>query len=933
MGLYSKTIDLQKLQAAWKRVKKNHPSAGVDQITCEQFDEGIMENLKELHFELREHRYAVLPVKVVTTYKGEKSRKIALYSMRDKVVQQSLAAELARIYDKLFSSKTYAYRSDKSALSAAAEIDSEIAGGKYSYILKVDISSFFDSIRWAKLKDILMERIKEEDVIELIRLNTCTGVLDEVTGELSEKQVGVHQGSAIAPILSNVYLMDFDQHMEETCDFYIRYSDDMIVLGKSADELGHVLEDIARQLNRQGLKINEKKTRIASLKDGIDFLGYHFDAHGKSTPAKAEDNLKDRLETMWITSTDLGVKQKIKKALEIIGGWKQYFRDNRKTDSIFEYTTFVYAMHTDQKYYETLVSIRPKLHNIYKDICGYLAEVWKTHSNPSLEVLEYEQFYQLNVPYREDLVSTELLDHYRKFFMHETPSEALELMQSYTDLGEYERAAFWSEKKERLEEISEEADVAMHVSYDGSQSPIFTRDTAMKIRSLFVGREDIYTKETIDADRRRKTVQQFLPLTDQLIEHHLKGIRTLGSYIQRSNSTVHFIVIDIDVSRRVLLQLVDNVEGGMKLYLGKALETAFQVKKNLRKMGLNSYVEYSGYRGYHVWILFSEWIPTRYANMLCEVLEGGMHADPDIGVEFFPNKTRVRNGKLGQSMKIPFGVHVKSGDRSYFIDDSLEVVAELDPFLDSLARYTSADLKRILAKTAGKKNVVEKKAVDQDLSVFGKQSANIKEVLEHCNLMRYLCQKSAKTGYLTHFERLSVLYVFGHLGDDGKEFVHKVMSFTLNYNYNTTEHFIRRCPEKPISCVKLRDQYKRVTAEIGCSCAFKSIKNCYPSPVVHAIAKSDDPDQGITLPTSRSFTKEKRDQVISEMNIHKRGEELARQLLALKKQQWALQKKINRMEMDLSIAFDAENIDSLEMEMGVLVRRKIEDRYEWAIEM
>lgn len=60
--------------------------------------------------------------------------------------------------------------------------------------------------------------------------------------------------------------------------------------------------------------------------------------------------------------------------------------------------------------------------------------------------------------------------------------------------------------------------------------------------------------------------------------------------------------------------------------------------------------------------------------------------------------------------------------------------------------------------------------------------------------------KAATTGYLSHFERLSVLYVFGHMGDEGKEFVHTVMGFTLNYQYSITQKFITKLPEKPVLC-------------------------------------------------------------------------------------------------------------------------------------
>lgn len=158
--------------------------------------------------------------------------------------------------------------------------------------------------------------------------------------------------------------------------------------------------------------------------------------------------------------------------------------------------------------------------------------------------------------------------------------------------------------------------------------------------------------------------------------------------------------------------------------------------------------------------------------------------------------------------------------------------------------------------------------MDADLSCFGAVPETVRIVLERCNLIRYLCQKAAATGYLSHFERLSVLYVFGHLGDDGKEFVHTVMGFTLNYQYNITQKFILKLPAKPVSCVKLREQYK-----------------------------------------------------------------LTRQIVELKKQRRGLDKVIGKVEEELEKIFDNAGIDCIETEMGMLVRRKKTDGYEWLIEL
>ena len=223
---------------------------------------------------------------------------------------------------------------------------------------------------------------------------------------------------------------------------------------------------------------------------------------------------------------------------------------------------------------------------------------------------------------------------------------------------------------------------------------------------------------------------------------------------------------------------------------------------------------------------------------------------------------------------------------------------------------------------------------EEDISIFGKTDEAINQVLSKCNLMRYLCQKAYKTGYLSHFERLSVLYVFGHMGDNGKEFVHTVMSYTLNYQYSITQKFISKIPAKPVSCIKLREQYKMITAEYGCNCNFRRTKNCYPSPVLHAIKNADSEQGEVTIPTSRTITKEKERVVYDEINIHKKANAIAAKILEYKKQKRGIDKNIERLEDDLQNIFENAGIDCLEIEIGMLVRRKKENgEYEWIIEI
>ena len=198
--------------------------------------------------------------------------------------------------------------------------------------------------------------------------------------------------------------------------------------------------------------------------------------------------------------------------------------------------------------------------------------------------------------------------------------------------------------------------------------------------------------------------------------------------------------------------------------------------------------------------------------------------------------------------------------------------------------------------------------------------------------MRYLVSKAVTTGYLTHQERMSILYVFGHLGEPGKEFVHTVMNKTVNYQYIITQKFINKLLSKPISCIKLREQYKSITAEYGCNCVFKRTNGCYPSPVIHALNSTDD-NIGVTLPASRTISREKQQGIYHEMNMHIRVQELAGKILELKKQKRGIEKNVEKTEKELCSIFDSVETDCMEVDMGLLVRRKQEKGYEWLIEI
>lgn len=557
---------------------------------------------------------------------------------------------------------------------------------------------------------------------------------------------------------------------------------------------------------------------------------------------------------MWLTSGEK-IDKKLKKGQEILGGWEQYYRDEREIGSIIEFVVAISMLKgKSDDFRKKIEQSRNKFSNIYKDILEYLVLYWDTRLMPENILYEYEDYLEITADnkiksYENKALLKELIQLYSKFLINPTEDLYSEIMQLYTDLGEYEKASMVSDMKNsfmsnKVNRNKIKFDENKHNSeYKWNES-----DISLFI-NFFIGREDTYAIDNIFENSRNTVEQVMEPVNAEVIKRHFMGEITAATYVQRSNSTSKYMVMDIDISKKVLILHPYGSEE-FKSYKEKALDIVKNMESEIEKLGLKCYIEDTGHRGYHMWLFFGEWIPVRYIHMLADYIQKNIFPD------------------------------------------------------------------------------------EEDISIFGKTDEAINQVLSKCNLMRYLCQKAYKTGYLSHFERLSVLYVFGHMGDNGKEFVHTVMSYTLNYQYSITQKFISKIPAKPVSCIKLREQYKMITAEYGCNCNFRRTKNCYPSPVLHAIKNADSEQGEVTIPTSRTITKEKERVVYDEINIHKKANAIAAKILEYKKQKRGIDKNIERLEDDLQNIFENAGIDCLEIEIGMLVRRKKENgEYEWIIEI
>ena len=204
--LYDKIFMHYVMLEAWKRVKANGGSAGVDGVTIEEVEtNGVEEFLKILSEELRQQTYEPSAVKRVWIPKANGGqRPLGIPTLKDRVAQMACQLVIEPIFEADFEEHSYGFRPKRSAHDAIAKIKEHLKGGK-TEVYDADLSKYFDTIPHDKLIVALNERIKDQRVLKLINKWLKAPVYDDgqYTGGKKNK-VGTPQGGVISPLLSNL---------------------------------------------------------------------------------------------------------------------------------------------------------------------------------------------------------------------------------------------------------------------------------------------------------------------------------------------------------------------------------------------------------------------------------------------------------------------------------------------------------------------------------------------------------------------------------------------------------------------------------------------------------------------------------------------------------------------------------------------------------
>jgi RNA-directed DNA polymerase len=348
-------VTLEMFQIAFKSVKANRGSAGIDKESIKDFEQGLEDNLYKLWNRMASGSYFPPAVREAEIPKEDgKMRKLGIPTVSDRVAQTVIKSYIEPRFEAIFSNSSYGYRPKRSAHQALAQVRQDC--WRTDWVIDLDIKGFFDNIDHKLLMLAIDKHVPEKWVKMYIRRWLEMPIVT-VKGETIYKEgKGTPQGGVISPLLANVFLhYVFDKWMEVNYPYnrFARYADDVVVHCPTKENAEKVLDAIRERMLQCKLELHPEKTKIVYCKDTnrmkeedniqFDFLGYTFQPRDSKSSRgifisfdcaiskKKRTKIKDALRsTRFHRATDLTIEELAKALNPRIQGWLNYYGKFRR---------------------------------------------------------------------------------------------------------------------------------------------------------------------------------------------------------------------------------------------------------------------------------------------------------------------------------------------------------------------------------------------------------------------------------------------------------------------------------------------------------------------------------------------------------------------------------------------------------------------------
>jgi len=326
--LLESIVTKRNLFEAYKRVKKNKGSHGIDGMRVDELLPYLETHANQVIESLLDGTYKPKPVRRVEIPKPDGGiRLLGVPTVLDRMIQQAISLKLNDIFEPVFSDNSYGFRPKRSCHMALMKSKEFINEGN-KVVVDMDLEKFFDRVNHDILMNRIARRVTDKRVLKLIRQYLVSGIM--LNGIVVKSEEGTIQGGPLSPLLSNILLDDFDKELERRGHKFVRYADDCNIYVKSKRAGERVLKSVTLYLDKElKLKVNQEKSAVGNPTKR-KFLGYSF-YYGRNgisfcVHEKSYERLKGKIREITNRNVSMNFDYRIKKLNEILVGWVNYYK-------------------------------------------------------------------------------------------------------------------------------------------------------------------------------------------------------------------------------------------------------------------------------------------------------------------------------------------------------------------------------------------------------------------------------------------------------------------------------------------------------------------------------------------------------------------------------------------------------------------------------
>ena len=341
----------------------------------------------------------------------------------------------------------------------------------------------------------------------------------------------------------------------------------------------------------------------------------------------------------------------------------------------------------------------------------------------------------------------------------------------------------------------------------------YTDADAVRFAERFTGREGVHARMWCDGSGRVGYSPIQAPLDAEVARAHFDGRITAGSYLVRADNRTTHAVIDLDATAPALERAASDKGAADDLREATA-RTSQALREALESVGLVPLLVNSGHKGTHLWCFLDNPVSAGHARSVIRGVIGTVDIDPAVlRAEAFPKQARVREGGLGNLVKLPLGVHLRTGRRAEVL--RADGKPSEDP-LGQILEWPRTPLPE--AHPTAPADPAEGPA------------SQVQRLLQGCPMIRAVVEGAKRDRALDRDALLVLNHTVGHLAE-GVEVLHDL--YDAIPGLPDCARLGAPLRGHPMSCSKVRKRIPALVDEVPCSCVFADRSGEYPHPLRH----------------------------------------------------------------------------------------------------